>query len=660
MCGIVGIVDFERPVEPALLDRLNAAITHRGPDDAGAYCAGACGIAMRRLSIIDLSGGHQPISNADETLWIVFNGEIYNYQPLRDELLARGHRFKTHSDTETILLAYAEYGEACVDRLNGMFAFAIWDVKRQRLFVARDRLGVKPLYYALQDGRLRFASESKALLQDDSLRRTLDRTAIVEYANFSSLPGPRSMFNEIRKLPPACRATFDRSGLRIETYWQPDYSRKRNWNPNDLIDATDELLRDAVRLRMISDVPFGAFLSGGVDSSLVVALMAQQSRHPVEAFSIGYGAEGAYMNELEFSEAVAKHVGANRHTLILKSEDLLADVDRVVWFLDEPCGDPAAFLTLALSEFTRKHVTVALSGVGGDELFAGYRRYMAMRWQNLYLRIPGFVRHGMIRPLLELLPEDRTSRFTNFSRIAKKFARDVDADVRTSWSRTVSYLPEYDGPIFSGEIAPIHRRNFASASFDEHWQIAANWPDPVDRVMYADLKMYLVDQLLFLQDKMSMAVSLEAREPLLDYRLVELAATVPAKMKLPGGELKSILKKVAERYIPKHCIYREKKGFVAPVSHWFRGPLREELEAALSPQRVAQRGIYAVDYVNWLKRCFFEQGRDFTVQLYQAFMLEKWFQLFVDGGGRRFLGSVSPAARPQRSNATVDSRAGAA
>ncbi|MFO0973393.1 MAG: asparagine synthase (glutamine-hydrolyzing) [Phycisphaerae bacterium] len=652
MCGICGIVDFERAVETGLLERMNRALVHRGPDDAGSFCDGTAGLAMRRLSIIDLAGGHQPISNDDESLWIVFNGEVYNYQELRDELERRGLKFKTHSDTETVLRAYETYGAACLQRLNGMYAFAIWDVRRRQLFVARDRLGVKPLYYALHGGRLRFASETKALLEDASLPRDLDRSAIVAFANFNSLPGAATMFSVIRRLPPAHYATFDASGLRIERYWDVDYSQKRDWKMPELMDAVDALLRDAVRLRMISDVPLGAFLSGGIDSSLVVALMAEQSRHPVETFSIGYGSEGSFFNELEFSEAVAQHVGARRHTLILKSEDLLANVDRVVWHLDEPCGDPAAFLTLALSEFTRRRVTVSLSGVGGDELFAGYRRYLAQKWREHYLRIPALVRNGLLRPVLSLLPEDRLSRLANFSRLAKKFARDADVDARTSWAQTVSYLPQYDGPMFAGDTPGAALSRFDA--FDETWARVERWPNAIDQVMYVDLKMYLVDQLLFLQDKMSMAASLEAREPLLDYRLVELAASIPAGMKLRGRELKAILKRLAARYVPRECVYREKKGFVAPVGAWFKGPLRGELEAALSPARVRRRGIYHPDYVEWMKRAFFEAGRDLTVQLYQAFMLEKWFQMFIDGDGARFRGTTATGIPVSPANPTAE------
>ncbi len=642
MCGICGIVDFNRPVDPAVVARMNSVLVHRGPDEGGLHAGGDAVIAMRRLSIIDLAGSHQPMSNDDGTIWIVFNGEIYNFREKRKLLESRGRHFNTHGDTEVILRLYEEFDLKFVDHLNGMFALAIWDSRRGRVVLARDRLGIKPLYYSLQDGRLRFASESKAILQDESLSRTIDVSAIIGFLNFNSLPNPNTMFREIRKLSPGHLAVFNREGLQIDAYWDVDFSRKRDWRESELLDAVDELLRDSVRLRLISDVPLGGFLSGGVDSSLIVAMMAGMSSHPVEAFSIGFGAEGAYMNELEYSEAVAKRYGAHHHKLTLNPDDLIRDIERVVWFLDEPCGDAAAFLTLALSEFTRQHVTVALSGIGGDELFAGYRRYLALKWHGRFLRIPKMIRNGLIGPALGLLPEGRASRLGNLSRIARKFVRDLEDTARDSWSNTISYLPDYDGPMFAGAMIDVTARSFRSESFDALWEHIDHWPDPVDQATYLDIKTYLPDQLLFLQDKMTMAASLEAREPLLDYRLVELAASIPTRLRLPGRQLKPILKRVAEKYLPHQCIYREKKGFVAPIGAWFRGPLRDRLEDALSPARVRQRGIFQVDFIEWLKNAFFVHKRDFSVQMFQAFMLELWFRQFVDGDGRRFAGTTSP------------------
>jgi asparagine synthase (glutamine-hydrolysing) len=402
-----------------------------------------------------------------------------------------------------------------------------------------------------------------------------------------------------------------------------------------------------VRISKVSDVPLGAFLSGGVDSSLIAALMAEFSDRPVEAFSIGYGREGAFMNELEYAKAVAARYGMNHRSLIVDSEDLLRGVERVVWHLDEPNGDPAAFLTLALSEFTRRQVTVSLSGLGADELFAGYRRYLAVQWQHKYLKLPEALRNGLIRPALRLAPEARGRRLLNYARIARKFVDSVDADLGTSWANTVSYLPPYGGPLFQDDLAALNRATFRSAAFDRYWSRTAAFPSPVDRVLYMDQKMYLQDQLLMLQDKMSMAVSLEARVPFLDYRLVELAASIPVAAKLAGGTLKIILKKIAEKYIPKQCIYRPKKGFVAPVEAWLKGPLRERVHDLLTPRKVRERGIFEPAFVEWMKGEFYGGGRDLTMQLYQALLLEIWFQLYLDrkepAGVRAF--SAAAAAR---------------
>jgi len=643
MCGICGIVDFEHAVEPDLIARMNAVLIHRGPDDGGQHVCGPVGLAMRRLSIIDVAGSRQPMSNADATLWIVFNGEIYNFQRERELLEQRGHDFKTHGDTEVILHLYEEFGLRFVEHLNGMFAIAIWDSNLRRLVLARDRVGVKPLYYALHNGRLRFASESKAILQDSELPRTIDTGAVAGFLNYNSLPSPTTMFREIRSVPPGHLALFDPRGFRLERYWDVDFSLKRDWRQPELLESVEHLLLDSIRLRMISDVPLGAFLSGGIDSSLVVAMMSKLSRHPVEAFSVGFDEQYAYMDEREYSRAVARKYGAHHHEVVLKPDDLLKDIDRVVWFLDEPCGDAAAFLTMAISEFTRRHVTVSLSGVGGDELFAGYRRYLAAKWHDRYLKLPAFVRRGLIRPLVSILPEGRGSRITNLARITKKFVRDIDGDLKASWQNTVSYLPAYEGPMFAGAMEPVTRRTFRSDDFDALWQRVAALPDPVDQAIYLDLKTYLPDQLLFLQDKMSMAASLETREPFLDYRLIELAATIPLNLRIPGRELKAILRRIADKYLPRDCIYREKKGFAAPIGQWFKGPLRDQLREALSPERVRSRGIFRVEYVEWMLRAFFEQNRDLSVQLYQAFMLELWFRQIVDGEGRRFAGTVSTA-----------------
>jgi len=575
------------------------------------------------------------MSNEDSSLWMVFNGEIYNYRPLREDLLRKGHAFKTSGDGEVILHLYEEHGLEFVSRLNGMFSIALWDGGRERLVLVRDRLGIKPLYYRLEGRRLMFASETKGILAVDERSPDLDMDAIAAYMSYSSVPGWRTCVKGIRRLLPGHLATFDRSGLSQRMYWDVRYDRQRSWDANELRDAIEAQIREAVHMQMVSDVPLGVFLSGGVDSSLVAAMMAEHSSYPVRAFAVGYGAEGAYLDETRYARLVAQKYGMEYHELILDSESLLQDIERVAWHLDEPCGDPAAFLTLALSEFTRKHVTVALSGLGADEIFSGYRRYLGISLQNRYMRLPRLIRHWIISPLVNLMPEGRTTRVGDLGRLAKKFVQSVGEDLKTSWSLTVSYLPAYDGPMFAGAFEGVRRETYRSEFFEDFWSRAADFEHPVDRVTYLDLKMYMVDQLLMQQDKMSMAVSLEARVPYLDHRLVELAATIPARMRMAGNQPKALLKKVAEKYIPTDCIYRSKKGFGAPLEAWLRGPLRERIYDALSPRRVRERGLFQVDFIEWLKQGFYGRGRDFSIVLYQLFLLEVWLRLFLDGEGRR-------------------------
>ncbi len=630
MCGVCGIVDFAAPVARGDLERMAARLVHRGPDDAGFELLGPAGLGFRRLSIIDVAGSHQPIWNEDRTLCLVFNGEIYNFRALRKQLGERGHTFRTQGDGETILHLYEEHGDDAVARLNGMFAFALWDAPRQRLLLGRDRLGIKPLYYARAGQRLAFASETKALLAQGGAARRADRAALVAYMSHGSIPGTATALEGVRRLAPGHVAVFDAGGLRERQYWDLDLRTKRERDPRALADEVEALLRDSVELQMISEVPLGALLSGGVDSSLIAALMAQLSPHPVEAFSIGYGAGGEFMNELSFARVVAERWGMHHHPLVVEPDDLLRDFERVVWHLDEPCGDPAAFLTLALSEFSRRHVTVVLSGLGADELFAGYRRYLGLRWRERWLALPRVLREGIALPLLRRLPETRTDRFGNWARLAKKFVAAADPDPRRAWANTISYLPEYDGPMFTGDFAGVRRARYASEAFDELWSRVAALPDPIDRATYLDVKTYMVDQLLLLQDKMSMAVSLEARVPFLDHRLVELAATIPTAAKLAGGRLKAVLKTVAERHVPRECVHRAKQGFAAPLERWLRGPLRGRLEDALAPARVRDRGVFEVAFVEWMKREFFERGRDLSLQLYQALVLEAWFAAYVD------------------------------
>ena len=644
MCGICGIVSFDAPVEAEEVEAMGESLYHRGPDEGGQCILPHAGLGFRRLSIIDVEGSHQPLANEDRSIWMVFNGEIYNFRQLRLDLEKAGHRFQTRGDGEVIVHLYEDEGLDFVRHLNGMFAIALWDAPSRRLILARDRLGIKPLSYAHQGTRLAFASETKALLQLPWIDQSLDMNALADYMNYSAVPGPRTGFREIRRLAPGHLGIFQQGRFAEQQYWNVDYRAKKPWKERDLLAAMDETLHNAVRIRMISDVPLGVFLSGGVDSSLIAAMMTEYTTSRVEAFSVGFGRDGEYMNEIKYARAVAQRYGMEHHQLILSPDDLLEHLDRAVWYLDEPCGDPSAVLTLALSDFTRRHVKVALSGLGGDELFAGYRRHLATRYQSLYLGLPRILRNGLIRPLAHLLPEGRGNQLLNSIRIGRRFLDTVDEDPKRSWARSTSFLPPYQGPIFGDALAGINRDTFINDSFESHWAAVADLPDEVDKVMYVDSKMYMVDARLLLQDKMSMGVSLEARVPFLDHRMVELAASVPVNMKLRRGTLKAPLKKLAETYVPKHCIYREKKGFTFPLDAWLRGPLRPRIDEALSPETIKKRGIFAPEFISWLQRDYYQRRRDRTMEMFQVFLLELWMQIFVDGRRPSGLAKAPPSS----------------
>jgi asparagine synthase (glutamine-hydrolysing) len=527
-----------------------------------------------------------------------------------------------------------------------MFALGIWDIPRQRLVLARDRLGVKPLYFARANEGIAFASEAKALLDVPWVDKTLDPAAIDDYLRGLAVSGPRTLFQGIRRLEPGQIAVFDAEGLRLEEYWDVEY-RPDERPLEQIVDEVDAVLRDSVELRMISDVPLGVFLSGGVDSGVVAGMMAGLSAKPIEAFSIGFGSDAGFYDELEYAERVAARYDMHHHVLHLEASDLVDDFERIVWFMDEPCGDPATFLTLAISEHARRHVTVALSGLGGDELFAGYRRHLGMRHVDRYLRIPAALRRAVIAPLVDALPDGRSGRVRNGFRKAKRFVDMAQSDVGQSWRSSLTAGSAYEGPVLTEAMNELRRDDPTHVeAYDRHWARAATLADPVDAALYLDTKLYLPDQLLLIQDKMSMAVSLEAREPFLDYRLVELAATIPATTKLRRTELKIVLKRLAERYMPRECIYRPKQGFAPPLEAWLRGPLRDAVHDRLETGRVREHGVFETAYVEWLKREFYERRRELTLELYQAFLLETWLELFVDRRAER----AAPAA-PQLGHA---------
>ena len=626
MCGIVGIVNTgTRPVDEALLSRMCAAIAHRGPDDDGFYVKGPIGLGMRRLSIIDVSGGRQPIPNQQESAWIVFNGEIYNYLELRQDLEKFGYRFRTNSDTEAIIHAYDRYGEECPKYLRGMFAFAIWDEDQKQLFLARDRVGKKPLLFAQIGDELIFGSEFSALLLHPRVSRDIDNAALDQYLSFMCVPAPFTAFRSVRKLEPGHTLVWRDGNIRTQRYWQPDFSHKLDITEEDAGERAIEILRDAVRVRLMSEVPLGAFLSGGIDSSAVVALMSQESAEPVKTFSIGF--EEQDFSELHHARRVAQHVGADHHEFIVKP-DALEVLPVLVDHYGEPYADSSAIPTYYVARETRKHVTVALNGDGGDETFAGYERYAAMRVAENYHRLPRLLRETVVRKAVELLPttEARRSRI----RDAKRFIRSASLPRVERYLRWVSAFNSEDKKeLYSTAFREQAAEHNASETLDR-WFAHANGAGIVDASLLTDLMTYLPNDLLVKVDIATMAVSLEARSPFLDHHVIEFAASLPEHLKLRGLTTKYLLKRVLRKLLPAENLNRRKMGFGVPVGHWFRGSLQPFLRETLLSERALNRGMFQREKVRRLIELHASGEREYSHQLWTLLVLEVWFNRFID------------------------------
>lgn len=626
MCGIVGFVNREAKAEASVLQRMCDAIEHRGPDEEGARVDNNAAIGMRRLAIIDLAGGQQPIHNADKTKWIVFNGEIYNFQELRRGLEERGAKLNTNSDTEAIIYLYDEFGPDCLQYLRGMFAFAIWDEKKRELFIARDRVGKKPLLYShLANGDLIFGSEFRALLQHPSVSREVDHEAIDSYLSYLCIPAPQTAFEHIRKLEPGHWMRWKNGEIETKRYWLPDFSKKIKISEEEAIEETTRILRESTKLRMISEVPLGAFLSGGVDSSTVVALMAQESEKPVKTFSIGF--EEQDFSELKYARRVAEHVGAEYHEFIVKP-DALEVLPTLVEHYGEPYADSSAIPTYYVSRETRQHVTVALNGDGGDESFAGYERYAAMQIAEMYHRIPKPLRQAFIEAPVGLIPTSEIKK--SRARDAKRFLKAASLSKKERYFRWMS--------TFTGEAKhELYTDDFAAAvgvrdagDLLGHWFAKANGSGLLDATLLTDQMTYLPNDLLVKVDIASMAVSLEARSPFLDHKLIEFAASLPENLKMKRFETKYLLKKVAARLVPREVIYRRKMGFGVPIGHWFRNDMKDFVRDVLLSDKALARGIVKPEILRRYVTEHLGGERDHAFQLWTLLMLELWYQRFID------------------------------
>jgi len=630
MCGITGIFDTrsQRAVDRAVLARMNESQHHRGPDEGGLHIEPGIGLGHRRLSIIDLSTGQQPLYNEDQSVCVVFNGEIYNYQELIPELLALGHRFHTRSDTEVIVHAWESWGEDCVLRFRGMFAFALWDRNHQTLFLARDRLAVKPLYYALlPDGIFLFGSELKALLAHGGLARDIDPLAVEEYFALGYVAEPRTIFSQARKLPPAHTLTLRRGGPLAEPkeYWDVHFSLDTRISLADACAQLDERLGESIRLRMIAEVPLGAFLSGGVDSSAVVALMAGLSSAPVNTCSIAF--DDPAFNEAAFAQTVADRYRTNHHCDLVASDDFDL-IDTLARLYDEPYADSSAIPTYRVCQLARKHVTVALSGDGGDETFGGYRRY---RLHLMEERLRAALPYGVRRPLFGLL--GRAYPKADWAPRLFRAKTTFEGMARTTIGGYFHAMSILRDPMRRELFSDRFRREAGDYSaqevFRRHAQRAGT-DDPLALVQYLDLKTYLVGDINTKVDRASMAHSLEVREPLMDHELVEWMATLPSSFKLRGQEGKYLLKEAMKPRLPQDILFRPKMGFAVPLARWFRGPLRKRVQQAVLGPRLAATGWFNAAYLRHLIDAHQSGARDYSSPLWTILMFEAFLRNVMD------------------------------
>lgn len=625
MCGICGIIyaDPERKPDPSVLKSMCDTLVYRGPDDEGTYAAFQAGLGMRRLSIIDLNTGHQPLSNEDGTLWIVFNGEIYNFKELRNSLVSLGHRFRTQSDTEVIIHGYEAWGADVCQKLNGIFGFAVWDEKKKSLFLGRDHLGVKPLYYYHDPEKLVFGSEIKAILACPGVRRTLDFQALNHYLTFEYIPAPESIFKEIRKLKPGHCLMWLNNKIEINSYWKLTPHEKA-WKEGEASERLEELMRDAVRGQLISDVPLGAFLSGGMDSSVLVSLMAGLMDRPVKTFSIGFK-ESSY-NELQYARAVARKYDTEHHEFTIEPHALEL-TEKLVRILDEPLGDFSIFPTYLVSKMARDFVTVALSGDGGDELFAGYDTYRAHRFdRRMYHRLPKLVKRGLIEPLADRLPpsEKKKGAVNSF----KRFVEGTRLPKNLAHARWMVFLNSQERRQLLSDPVLEAVRDSDPYGFILEAGEEAGPVDDVTRTGFIDVKTYLVDDILVKVDRMSMAASLEARVPFLDPRIVEFVFTLPPGLKLKGFQTKYLLKKTFWNALPPEVQNRDKQGFSIPIKNWIRNELKPMMLDLLSESRLRNQGFFRPETVSRLVDEHLRCRANHSHKLWALMVFEQWFDLY--------------------------------
>mgnify|MGYP001821611270 CR=1 FL=1 len=624
MCGIAGIMHAGKT---DVIRQMTDAMIHRGPDDSGYYHDEDISLGQRRLSIIDLESGRQPISNEDDTLQLVCNGEIYNSPELRKDLLARGHRFKTHTDVEVILHLYEEYGRDCVRHLQGMFAFAIWDKPRRRLFMARDHLGQKPLFFCRRNGAFAFASEVKSLLAANIMEREIDLEGVWHYISLRFMPDEYSMFKGIHKLPAATSLTYENGDLTRSQYWNIDFRDKLSSSEDEIESQLNDLLLDTVNSHLLSDVRVGAFLSGGIDSGTIASMMSTLSDEPIPTFSLGTKEKD--FNELPYSRMVAEKYGMEAYEKVVEP-DLIHTIPTMIYHMDEP-ADPFGFGVYLVSELASEHVKVVLGGDGGDENFAGYDRYVGQRLVDYYCLLPKWIRQGIVKRITDRIPET-----FGYKSLAQKAAWVNEMSLFTGGDR---YARSMSTLRFTSDAK---QRLFTSASMEQiddpdsterilRYFNAENIDHVVDKMLYTDLMTRIPDHLLTIADRMTMAHSLESRSPLIDYKMVEFAASIPAGIKLKGNKLKYILRRVASRYMPEELIWMKKQGFRFPLGIWFRTELKQFLQNLFSQSRFVELGIFEQTYIDELLDEHISGKADHNYRIWVLLNLEMWYRMYFEG-----------------------------
>ena len=626
MCGFAAYHDPDgRTPERSWLSGAAAALRHRGPDDEGILAEPGAGLAFRRLSIVDVHTGHQPLSNEDGTIWIAYNGEIYNHAALRRELEGLGHRYRTQSDTETIVHAYEQWGEDCVRRFDGMFAFAIWDRPRRRCFVARDRVGIKPLYWTRTEGAWAFASEVKALLAFPDVARRARPEGVVEHLTLRYCASPGTLFEGIHKLPPGHSLTIEAGRDTLRRWWRPTFEPRLDPSEDDALAEVESRLEASVRSHLMSEVPLGALLSGGVDSSLVVALMARVMDRPVQTFSVGFDAPGPY-SELPFARRVAEHCRTEHREIVVGASDLLRELPQLVWHQDEPISEPAAIPAFLVTQLARNTVTVVLTGEGGDELFAGYPKHAVEPWARALAHVPGALRDPFLDHVVDRLPFG----FRKLQVVGRS------ARFRDEGERLAAWFAGFAGPERERLLGPA-LRPYAGAGAEPYRRAVAESAAsaPLDRMLDADLQLWLCDDLLMKMDKMSMAASVEARVPLLDNPLIDWALRLAPRHKVRGLEGKVLLKRLARKLLPAEVVDRPKVGFTVPLSPWFRGPLRELLGDTLLSPACLGRGYFEPAVLRGYVDDHLSGRRDRGRELWTLMTLELWHRQWIDRSPER-------------------------